>query len=158
MDAHLHQKTEKAWEPWSTGAAPYYSHAPHPSRREIPVAIECRFGSLPEPDIPMLDTGATWSLVGGETARDLADELGPQLGVVQISTLSGLLTCSLRRIQVTFLADSGDDLDLDATCAVSYDWYGPNVIGYRGFLERIRLALDPGSQPDQERLYFGPTS
>lgn len=34
-------------------------------------------------------------------------------------------------------------------------WTGPVVLGYRGFLERLRFALDPGSQPEDAWFFFG---
>lgn len=35
------------------------------------------------------------------------------------------------------------------------EWSGPIVLGYRGFLERIRFALDPGVVPGEQMFYFG---
>ena len=39
---------------------------------------------------------------------------------------------------------------MDATWFVAPDWPGPSVIGWRGCLERMRFALDPG----EEAFYF----
>jgi hypothetical protein len=38
---------------------------------------------------------------------------------------------------------------------VAKEWEGPIVLGYRGFLERIRFALDPGVVPGEQMFYFG---
>jgi hypothetical protein len=38
---------------------------------------------------------------------------------------------------------------------VSKEWEGPIIPGYRGFLERIRFALDPGVVPGEQVFYFG---
>ena len=54
------------------------------------------------------------------------------------------------RLQLTFEAEVGGPLDLDATWFVAPDWPGPMVLGWKGCLERIRFALDP----TQEWFYF----
>jgi hypothetical protein len=35
-------------------------------------------------------------------------------------------------------------MEVDATWFIASDWPGPMVIGWRGCLERMRFALDPG--------------
>jgi hypothetical protein len=35
------------------------------------------------------------------------------------------------------------------------EWEGPPVLGYRGLLERIRFALDPGVTDADQWMYFG---
>jgi hypothetical protein len=42
-------------------------------------------------------------------------------------------------------------LETEATFFVSPDWPGPMVIGWKGCLEWIRFALDPG----EDAIYFG---
>jgi len=36
-------------------------------------------------------------------------------------------------------------------------WPGPTVLGYRGLLERVRFALDPGTG-GPPMFFFGPTA
>ncbi|MCP4627568.1 MAG: hypothetical protein GY850_29240 [bacterium] len=64
---------------------------------------------------------------------------------------------SLHHVNITLLAEknSGDDLTIESTAFVSEEWEGPTVLGYRGFLERIRFALDPGLIPGEQIFYFG---
>jgi hypothetical protein len=51
------------------------------------------------------------------------------------------------------IADEGVGLDVDATVFVPDDAWpsGRNFIGYSGFLEKIRIGLDP----QQNDVYFG---
>lgn len=55
------------------------------------------------------------------------------------------------RLQTWLVAEEGDELELEATWFISEDWPGPLVIGWKGCLERFRLALDPG----KDAIYFG---
>jgi hypothetical protein len=47
-------------------------------------------------------------------------------------------------------ATEGQALDIEATFFISPDWPGPPVLGWRGGLERFRIALDPF----EEWMYF----
>ena len=49
------------------------------------------------------------------------------------------------------MADEGESCEVDATLFVSRDWVYGNFVGYSGFLERIRFAVDPGAND----FYFG---
>lgn len=66
--------------------------------------------------------------------------------------------CSALPIRLVAEAGWGEDMVIDATCLVVADWPLVDVIAFRGCLERVRLAFDPGEGPDAERLYFGPVS
>ena len=61
---------------------------------------------------------------------------------------------SLERFPITLPAEEGDALEIDATLFVCEDWHRGNFLGYNGFLERIRFALDP----KLAKFYFGPLS
>ena len=43
----------------------------------------------------------------------------------------------------TLVADEGDSVEVDSTVFVSVNGPAGNFIGYTGFLERIRFAIDP---------------
>jgi hypothetical protein len=49
----------------------------------------------------------------------------------------------------------GYDLTVESSVFFSKEWEGPIIPGYRGFLERIRFALDPGVVPGEQVFYFG---
>lgn len=143
-----------ATEPWAQGAATYWIDRAE-GDRIFTVAVRCRFGSLASEDLALLDTGAQWSVVGGELADILEDDFhepGPTLGM---KTRFGTYQGRLHRLSIQLVADSGSSLDVDATALVLPSWPGPPVLGYRGFMERMRLALDPGVHSTDQWLYFG---
>ncbi len=57
----------------------------------------------------------------------------------------------LQRHRIEFLADDGQDLEVEATFFIARDWPEPSVLGYTGVLDRIRFAIDPQAN----RFYFG---
>jgi len=68
-----------------------------------------------------------------------------------MSTRFGLIRGTLHRGPIRLHADEGEPLDVDATVFISPDWQGPNFLGYEGFLQRIRFAVDP----ETNLFYFG---
>ena len=86
---------------------------------------------------------------------ELADVLGLFNGGgynVVLETRFGRVRGKLVRTQMTLLADEGTSLTIDATVFVSRAWpRGKNFIGYSGFLERVRFAVDPATND----IYFG---
>jgi hypothetical protein len=52
---------------------------------------------------------------------------------------------------LTIVADEGESCEVEATLFVSRDWAYGNFVGYSGLLERIRFAVDPGTND----FYFG---
>jgi len=123
----------------------------------LPIAVKCRIGNLEETELALLDTGAEWSVIGGETAKILEDELNFPTESFTMSTRLGRISGSLYRIIIRLLAEEnfGYDLTVESSVFVSREWEGPIVLGYRGFLERIRFALDPGVAPGEQIFYFG---
>ena len=57
----------------------------------------------------------------------------------------------LSRTRILLLACEGTSLEVEAATLVHPDWVGPSILGYRGFLERLRIALDP----PQLQFHFG---
>lgn len=141
---------------WSSGCSLFFVNRKQGSTR-LHVAVECRIGNREVTDLALLDTGAQWSVLGGETAKIFEDELGSPLERFTMSTRLGRIEGSLHRINISLLAEqnSGYDLTVDSSVFVSTEWLGPIVLGYRGFLERIRFALDPGVAPGEQIFYFG---
>jgi hypothetical protein len=62
-----------------------------------------------------------------------------------------MFTGQLARIPVTLFASEGESLTVEATWLICPDWPGPVVIGWKGCLERLRFAIEPG----EEGIYFG---
>ena len=121
--------------------------------------MKCRIGSLEETYLALLDTGAEWSVIGGETAKILEDEdeLDLPTESFNMSTRLGRIYGSIHRLNISLLAKQnyGHDLTVESSVFVSEEWVGPIVLGFRGFLEKIRFALDPGVVSGEQMFYFG---
>jgi hypothetical protein len=143
-------------KPWSTGSAQYCIEH-DASRGLLVVAARCKLGGQTATEYALVDTGAQWSLIGGDVADALGAEIGEPLEAIRMQTRFGVMTGCFHRVEVTLLADEGDDLLVPATVMVAPDWPGAIVLGYRGLLERVRLALDPGDAHRDPWLFFGTT-
>jgi hypothetical protein len=103
--------------------------------------------------LAQLDTGAAWSVL----ASELAGEMGLLDGSGEpskLSTREGLKDGYLVRVPLIIPADEGqgESLEIEATFFVSGQWpQGKSFIGYSGFIEFIRIALDP----QEHYFYFG---
>lgn len=115
------------------------------------VAVSCRIGAPLILADALLDSAAEWCLLDPAVARTLGYEPDPVQDRFILSTRFGTLTGRLERIPVVLPAAEGDSLSVEATWFVSFEWLGPTVLGWKGCLERIRFALDPGD----ESFYFG---
>lgn len=140
--------------PWNIGSAEVFLDQPRPTGT-MAVAVRCRFGSQPE-ELAMLDTGAHWTLIGPEHIELLKNELGAGLDTFRMSTRLGVFSGTLHRLPIRLLADRGSDITVDATCLALEGWPGPSVLGFSGFLERLRFALDPGDMRTPAQIHFGP--
>lgn len=101
--------------------------------------------------LAQVDTGAAWSILDADIAEalDLFDDQGE---IVSISTRVGITKFRLKNIPVQILAQQGDSLLVNAIVAVERGWRHGNFLGYTGFLERVKFAVDPASN----LFYFGP--
>lgn len=135
--------------PWALGAATYFIER-EPVARPLITAVECRLAGQTERNFALLDTGAHWSLVGGELASRLGESVGTDGPRISVSTRLGTHTGTLERLTVTLLAlpGQGVDVDIDATVLLAPSWTGPIVLGTRGLLERVRFELDPDQTGD----------
>jgi hypothetical protein len=116
------------------------------------VAVTCLVGDLSSPVQAMLDTAAQWCILPPELSQALGCDLSPDPREARYSTRFGLLEGRLERLPITLLADEGSSLTLEATFYTCETWPGPPVLGWKGCLERIRLAIDP--DPANPRFYF----
>ncbi len=107
-------------------------------------------GQAPIPLLAQLDTGTAWSVLDGEIAEALGflEHVGP---TVSLSTRTGTIRGKLIRAPLMLVADEGESYELEATLFVSRDWTYGNFLGYSGFLDRVRFAVDPGTND----FYFG---
>lgn len=148
----------QAGAPWSTGAARCFLEHPVMAGSSSAVVVRCMLGMLPF-EFALLDTASTFSVISGATADALEGELQHTGVAVTIWTRYGRLDGQLSRLGIRLVADPGwgVDLDVDATVLVLPTWPGPTVLGVRGFLERFRIAIDPGSQFGDAVVFFGAT-
>jgi hypothetical protein len=134
--------------PFCTSAANYLDSDPA-GRSEMPY-IYVQIGAE-QPSLwwfALVDTAAPWCVVDPA----LAEVLGLSTrSDTALSTRLGVVRGELHRVPLVLFADQGRALTVEATVFASSHWSGPNVIGYQGFLERVRFAIDPGAQ----RFYFG---
>jgi hypothetical protein len=103
------------------------------------------------PLVAVVDTAAPWCVFRPEVNDRLEPSLTRIPGKVVLGTRLGRFQGTLHRGPLRVLAEEGRSLDVEATVFVTPDWPGPNFLGYQGFLQRIRFAVDPASN----LFYFG---
>jgi len=115
--------------------------------------VEIKLAGLTGTWIAQIDTGAAYSVleVDAAAALGLLDLKGPW---TRLSTRLGTLSGQLIRLPVTLVADHGESLDLEGMFFVSPEWRGGTFLGYTGFLDRLRIALDSPAN----LFYFGEES
>jgi hypothetical protein len=98
----------------------------------------------------LLDTGANQCILEWALAEQLNAPV--EARVVQIRALGGNVHQGiLFSTVITFLADEGESVSLEVAAWSAETFTGPNLIGYGGVLERVRIALDPATN----RFFFG---
>lgn len=118
---------------------------------QLLVAVSCWVEGLPGERAALLDTACPWCIMPGEAAAELGSAPVPGTDGIRLSSRMGTFVGWLDRFDLILKAESGEAVRIDATWFVCPDWPGPMVIGWKGGLERIRFAVDPGD----ERFYFG---
>lgn len=99
--------------------------------------------------LAQLDTGAAWSVLAPDLARDLGLSAGDP---ARMRTPLGVMDGFLVRVPFTLWADEGEDLSIDGTFFVSERWpLGMSFLGYSGLLDSLRFAVDPQAND----FYFG---
>lgn len=85
-------------------------------------------------------------------------ELAHELGLFEqdgesatISSRVGEIKGKLVTATTTLVAEEGESIEVESIVFVSSEWPEGNFIGYSGLLERIRFAIDPGSNS----FFFG---
>jgi hypothetical protein len=102
----------------------------------------------------VVDTAAPYMICEPEIAEQLSLSASESIGATQLLTHLGLVTGYLYRAPITLPASSGRSVELQATVFVPQpdQWANnPSSLGFHGCLERIRLAIDPGT----DMFYFG---
>ncbi|HEX7181491.1 MAG TPA: hypothetical protein VF756_06580 [Thermoanaerobaculia bacterium] len=107
-------------------------------------------GDLPFPVEAMVDTAAPWCIFSPLIGERLRPHLDILREPVFLHTRLGRFRGALYRGSVKIPADEGIPLEVDAVMFLCEDWPGGNFVGYQGFLQNIRFAVDP----HRNRFYF----
>ncbi len=107
----------------------------------ISLGVSCAFEYESDLRVALVDTGASWSMIGGALARRL--DAGDSVGELTMSTRFGRFTGHLQRVPVILLSEAGSPLVVSATLLLCPEWPGPPILGFSGCLERIRFAFVP---------------
>jgi hypothetical protein len=139
-------------EPFATGAATFFDAYPGARERQPRLYVAFQPEGLSFSLLALLDTGAHYCILNEDAARLLEGRLTDGLGEVTIRTAHGLVRGQLFLHRLRLLASVGESLDVEAIVFVPPGWRAPCFLGYTGFLDRIRFALDPSTS----RFFFGP--
>lgn len=99
----------------------------------------------------LVDTGSPYCIFNTELveALGLPSDNGE---IIPLHTPRGVFHGTIQRVTMSIMAEQGDSLDIDASVYVPEDeWHFGNFLGYTGFLERLRFAVDPSTNT----FYFG---
>ncbi len=113
-----------------------------PLERESKIYIEVQPGILDLQILAMVDTGAPYCIFDSEVADLLGLAFDPTESI-WLSTRRGSLEGTLHRIDIRIIAQEGQSLNVESTVFVTSDWRYGNFLGYPGFLQRLRFAVDP---------------
>lgn len=153
---HLYKQEGEGSYQWSSGIAQYFPFHKVGAASLI-IGVKCQLADQEYTEVALFDTGSQWSIIDGETAKIIEDHFSEPCGNIKIHTRYGKMDGTLRRLPIRLLADDdcGVNLNIDSTVAVVPDWPGPVVLGYNGFLEKIRFAIEPSYSPETvDKIYF----
>jgi hypothetical protein len=114
------------------------------------IFLEVFAESFPIPILAMVDTAAPWCIFEESITAKIRDRVDVIQKNVRLHSRLGHFWGILASGGLTLRADEGEDLDIQVLMFLSLDWPGGNFIGYEGFLDRIRFAVDP----HRNRFYF----
>jgi hypothetical protein len=138
-------------ESFTTGRATFLDQPQEDVEATAKVYVRLQLGEVVH--LAQLDTGAAYSVLSPEVAATIETDV--LVDSINVLTNRGKRQGPLVRAVVTLVAETGDSLVVEATFFVPDDWPpGRLFIGYTGFVEFIRLGLDPQKQ----QLYFGPAA
>jgi len=138
--------------PFTTGRATYRDFDPENASRKQGFYVRVAFpGSARGGVYALVDTGTPYCIFN--TAQ--VETLGLSFNTgerIALRTAYGPFEGTVQRVTIQLIAEEGESLNIDASVFVAQDWHLGNFLGYTGFLERFRFAIDPGTNA----FYFGP--
>ncbi len=139
------------YEVWSIGFAAFSQDG----YRRSKIYVKCKIHGLETTEQARLDTGSTYTVISKEVVQPIGHLL-TDCGEGGCETWEGQLEGRLVKLDMTLIAEGGENLVIRQGLAlVSEEWGGPIVLGYHGFLDKIRIAIDPGNKPEDQLFYFG---
>lgn len=121
--------------------------------RSMPLALECTFAGLEEPQIALLDTASDYCVMRPETAIRLGIDPYAWPRNVRIATPHGLIVGALHRHPIRIDSVAGEGLMIEPNWFVPEDWLGPTVLGWRSFLNAIAFGCDPGARAEDSAWF-----
>jgi hypothetical protein len=116
------------------------------------IYVRIKLPGLERTVFAQLDTGAAWSILSPDLARNLNIPLESGDPVV-MHTWLGRRKGTLVRIPFIIAADEGEPLLSEGTFFLTPDWpENLTFLGYTGLLDSIRFAVDP----QVNDFFFGP--
>ncbi len=140
-------------EVFTSGVATYSDDDPSLNSKQTSVHVRIYLPEIRQKFLyAKIDPATSWVILNS----DINEQLGLRAysNDITLQTAAGKMRGCLERWPITLIADKGDALKIDATLFVCNEWTRGNFLGYSGFLERIRFAVDP----HYRKFYFGQIS
>lgn len=137
---------------FATSRATYYDTDPDGLHRQSAIYLQVVLPFVPEISVyALVDTGAPFCIFDSDlmAAAGIDFDSGE---AITLSTRIGHIDGRIQRLPLTVAAEEGEPLSVDASVFVTRQWRQGHFLGYGGFLERLRFAIDPLSN----LCYFGP--
>lgn len=137
-------------EPFTSGGSKFLDQHSRFVEPTAKIFVKVALAGSKVPLLAQVDTAAAYSIL--ET--DIAGSMGLfnwEEYPTRISTRLGTIDGLLIRLPLTLVAEEGTSLNVEGTFFVSWQWRGPTFLGYTGFLDRLRIGLDPLAN----MFYFG---
>ena len=128
--------------PFSTGRSTFLDRVDSSAEPTAKIWVRIEPDRLGMEILAQLDTGAAWSILEPDVARELS-LLNGQGEPITLKTRYGLIGGHLERVQIDIIAEEGDALSVEATVFISQQWPGGSFLGFNGLLDHIRFAIDP---------------
>lgn len=137
-------------EEFGCGVATYDEDDPSNQSEQTSIHIPITFlPKLEQIFFAKIDPATPWVVLNSEINEQLG--LHTKSTDTTLQTAVGKMRGCLERYPVTLIAEKGEALQIDATLFICNEWTRGNFLGYSGFLERIRFAVDPHDR----KFYFG---
>lgn len=132
---------------FATGVARFRDHPKLPEPRrgkpEPRIYLEVLPETVATSVLALVDTAAPWCIFTPAIGEEIREHLEVMDEGVVLHTRLGPFQGDLYRGMVTLIADEGEPLEVNGLIFLSPDWPGGNFLGYQGFLQKIRFAVDP---------------